>query len=107
MPADTLIDPDIERLIDAMWMEKGLSNNTLSSYSRDLRQFQEWLESGKHGAITDATRASLQAYLGAHPRGKEGRLVYDLRGDFGLDPAALRERFDFYFERFPVRPESH
>lgn len=57
--------------------------------------------------MTDRARAQLQAYLDAHPRGKEGRLVYDLRGDFGLDPAALRERFDFYFERFPVRPESH
>ena len=57
--------------------------------------------------MTDRVRAQLQAYLDAHPRGKEGRLVYDLRGDFGLDPAVLRKRFDFYFERFPVRPESH
>ena len=43
MPVDPLIHPDIERYIDAMWMEKGLSNNTLSSYRRDLRQFNEWL----------------------------------------------------------------
>jgi hypothetical protein len=56
--------------------------------------------------MTDRARAQLQAYLDAHPRGKEGRLVYDLRGDFGLDPEALRKRFDFYFERFPVRPEN-
>ena len=43
MPADTLIHPEIERYIDAMWMEKGLSDNTLSSYRRDLRQFNDWL----------------------------------------------------------------
>ena len=57
--------------------------------------------------MTDRAREQLSAYLAAHPRGKEGRLVYDLRGDFGIDPDALRKRFDFYFERFPIRPESH
>jgi hypothetical protein len=30
---------------------------------------------------------------------------YDLRGDFGIEPSELRRRFDFYFERFPVRVE--
>jgi hypothetical protein len=50
-------------------------------------------------------RARLERYLAEHPRGKEGQVVYDLRGDFGVDPAALRERFRFYFDRFPVRPE--
>ena len=47
----------------------------------------------------------LRAYMDAHPRGKEGRVVYDLRGDFGVEPAQLRERFAFYFDRFPVRVE--
>jgi len=57
--------PDIERYIDAMWMEKGLSNNTLSSYRRDLRQFDDWLRNHRHSSLTQATRESLQAYLGA------------------------------------------
>ena len=43
----------------------------------------------------------LTAYLAGNPRGKEGRVVYDLRGDFGLDPDVLYERFAFYFEAFP------
>jgi integrase/recombinase XerD len=64
MPADTPIHPDIERFIDAMWMEKGLSNNTLASYRRDLRQFHEWLFSSNGDTITQASRSSLQAYLG-------------------------------------------
>ncbi|MFL3654105.1 MAG: site-specific tyrosine recombinase XerD [Halioglobus sp.] len=62
---DPLIHPDIERYLDAMWMEKGLSNNTLSSYRRDLRQFNEWLLKSEGSTITQATRSTLQAYLGA------------------------------------------
>ena len=65
MVLDPLIHPDIERYIDAMWMEKGLSNNTLSSYRRDLRQFNEWLLKRDGSTITQATRSTLQAYLGA------------------------------------------
>jgi hypothetical protein len=57
--------------------------------------------------LTERARGQLGAYMTSHPRGKDGRLVYDLRGDFGLDPDALRRRFDFYFERFPIRPEAH
>jgi hypothetical protein len=32
--------------------------------------------------------------------------VYRLKEDFGLDPEELRERFRFYFDAFPARPES-
>jgi integrase/recombinase XerD len=71
MPADTLIHPEIERYIDAMWMEKGLSDNTLSSYRRDLRQFQEWLQAQRRGSLIGADRVALQAYLGA--RLEQGR----------------------------------
>jgi hypothetical protein len=31
--------------------------------------------------------------------------VYNLREDFGVEPSALRARFDFYFDRFPVAVE--
>jgi integrase/recombinase XerD len=65
MPVDSQIHPEIERFIDAMWMEKGLSNNTLSSYRRDLRQFDEWLQQSGGCTIMEATRSSLQGYLGA------------------------------------------
>ena len=65
MPVDALIHPEIERYIDAMWMEKGLSDNSLSSYRRDLRQFHEWLEKNRESSIIRADKPSLQAYLGA------------------------------------------
>ena len=38
-------------------------------------------------------------------RGRHGRVVYDLREDFGAEPAAVREPFRFYLERFAVRDE--
>jgi hypothetical protein len=48
----------------------------------------------------------VEGYRVAHPRGRGGRIVYDLRADFGLEPDAVRRRFAFYFERFPqVRAE--
>lgn len=65
MPVTAPIHPDIERYIDAMWMEKGLSDNTLGAYRRDLRQFHEWLAREAGATITGASKADLQAYLGA------------------------------------------
>ena len=55
--------------------------------------------------LTDSARAELTAFMDANPRGKHGQVVYDLKGDFGIDPDTLRKQFDFYFQRFPVRPE--
>jgi len=56
--------------------------------------------------MTPGARAELARYVADNPRGKHGQVVYDLRRDFGIEPAAVRERFGFYFERFAVRAES-
>jgi hypothetical protein len=56
--------------------------------------------------MTAAARAELARYGTENPRGKHGQVVYDLRGDFGIEPAAVRERLGFYFERFAVRAEN-
>ena len=56
--------------------------------------------------MTAAARAALQDFMAANPRGKHGRIVYDLKEDFGVDAEQLRERFDFYFDRFPVKVEA-
>lgn len=55
--------------------------------------------------MTNEARAQIEAYMAAHPRGKEGQVVYDLRKDFDADPAELRRAFDFYLEANPVRVE--
>ncbi|MGF1757802.1 site-specific tyrosine recombinase XerD [Photobacterium sagamiensis] len=34
----------IERFLDAMWMERGLSENTLASYRNDLMKLYKWME---------------------------------------------------------------
>lgn len=57
-------------------------------------------------ALLPAVRARLEAFVAENPRGKYGQVRYDLRGDFGIEPAELRRRFDFYVERFAVRAEE-
>ncbi|MED5261838.1 MAG: sulfotransferase [Myxococcota bacterium] len=56
--------------------------------------------------MTDEARSQLDTYMEHNPRGKYGRVRYDLKADFGVDPAELRKRFDFYFERFPIQAEG-
>jgi hypothetical protein len=59
-------------------------------------------------AVTDNARAALASYVAGNPRGRAGSVAYDLRGDFGLEPDAVRERFRFYFDAFPqIRAEVH
>ncbi len=55
--------------------------------------------------FTPAVKAQIAQFLADHPRGKEGRVLYNLKRDFGTDPAELRKRFQFYFDAFPVKAE--
>jgi hypothetical protein len=55
--------------------------------------------------VTDLDSRRMDAYLHSNRRGKHGQVVYDLHGDFGLDIAAVRRRFQFYYDRFPVTRE--
>ena len=55
--------------------------------------------------VTDDTIADLEAYMASHQRGKQGRVVYDLEGDFRLDADDLRARFAFYTDAFEIQPE--
>ena len=52
----------IDAFLDSIWMEKGLSENTLLSYRRDLTQFAEWLNS-KQLALLKCQRRDIQIYL--------------------------------------------
>jgi len=55
--------------------------------------------------LTDKVQRHFQKYLDGNPRGKHGRIRYDLQRHFGISPDELRARFDFYFDRFDVRAE--
>lgn len=52
----------LERYLDAVWMEKGLSKNTLESYRHDLQSFAGWLQS-QSCTLSAVTSAELLAYL--------------------------------------------
>ncbi len=53
----------IERFADALWMERGLSRNTLDAYQSDLRAFAAWLSGIKGRALLGADRLDLLDYL--------------------------------------------
>lgn len=55
--------------------------------------------------LSDRQRKLMVAYLAEHPRGKSGRVMYDIRNDFGVNPAELRTQFAFYYRRFAVAAE--
>jgi len=66
MPDNTLLD----EFCDALWLEDGLSRNTLDSYRRDLKQFQAWLEKMHGRDLLAATHGDLLGYLGYKVAGK-------------------------------------
>jgi len=55
-------------------------------------------------SLTGATRAAMGAFMEAHPRGKHGRIRYDL-ADFGIDREERRRALGFYVDRFGVEME--
>ena len=69
----------IERFSDALWLERGLSANTLAAYQTDLRHLAAWL-AGQGSALLEADRGLLQRYLaslvdaGMRPRTSARRL---------------------------------
>lgn len=56
-------DSVIAGFLDALWMERGLSDNTLQAYSSDLRGFAAWLRGRADGGLLTAYRADVMAYL--------------------------------------------
>ena len=60
MPGDASIDA----FIDALWLEEGLSKNTLAAYRRDLTLLDKWLM-GRQRGLTGAIEADLNGYFAA------------------------------------------
>jgi integrase/recombinase XerD len=53
----------LDEFCDALWLEDGLSRNTLESYRRDLRLFAVWLASERGKTLLNAERVDLLGYL--------------------------------------------
>ena len=56
---------------------------------------------------TSVSKDQLTQYLKDHQRGAHGLLTFDLLNDFGVNPADLRKRYDFYMNTMPVAIEAH
>jgi integrase/recombinase XerD len=55
----------IDRFVDAVWLEDGLSANTLAAYRRDLTALAQWLQVHSATALDAAQETHLQAYFAA------------------------------------------
>ena len=53
----------IDEFIDHLWLEDGLSKNTLNSYRFDLYNFINWLNENKTLDLESVTRSDIQQYL--------------------------------------------
>jgi len=76
----------IQEFIDFCWLNKGLSQNTLSSYRYDLAHFSDFLEKNSK-SLTHTTDADIQDYLGLRYQQKKtarsnARLLSSLRHFF-------------------------
>ena len=54
----------VDDFIDALWLEEGLSRNTLAAYRRDLTLYARWLQA-RGGSLEATARHDLQAYFAA------------------------------------------
>jgi len=60
----------IDAFCDALWLEHGLSRNTLDAYRRDLRLFAQWLAASRNGSLDTAGEADLNAYSAVRQQDK-------------------------------------
>ncbi|MDO5289236.1 MAG: site-specific tyrosine recombinase XerD [Pseudomonadota bacterium] len=69
-PVNTPADPGIDPFIDALWLEDGLSKNTLEAYRRDLTLYARWLHA-EHGLpLARTAEQHLLGYLAYRAQGK-------------------------------------
>ncbi len=95
---------EVPAFLDALWIEHGLSENTLAAYGSDLRSLEQWLDE-RGQSLLQASREDLQAYLAFKFTAKSkttsvARLLSSLRrfyryqvreGRLSADPSALLE----------------
>ena len=60
-------DSSIDSFIDALWLEDGLSKNTLAAYRRDLSLYARWLGSEPHNSrsLAQTLESDLNGYFSA------------------------------------------
>ena len=71
MEREQLSQQQIEIYLDALWTEKGLSDNTLSAYRRDLKYYAIWLAERQNLELFAAKDSDLMAYMSYQFRQKK------------------------------------
>ena len=106
----------LDEFCDAVWLEDGLSKNTIESYRRDLRLFGDWLSRVGGKTLAEAAEEDITAYLahrvsphGAIRQSTQSRLISSLkrlyrfslrRGRIAVDPT-IRVDAPKTAQRFP------
>jgi len=99
--AEEAPEPSVGRFLDAVWMERGLSPNTLAAYRADLTALARWLRA-RGSSITRTQREDLLAFIasrvegGSRPRSTARQLSSFRRffrflvreGQLAVDPTA-------------------
>jgi len=88
----------IEQFLDAVWMEKGLSENTLASYRLDLSKLSQWLEYNK----SDLSSVSHQELLDYQAWLVEQNFAQSSRARM---LSAMRRLFQYLY-REKIRPDD-
>lgn len=58
------LDPDLDLFLDALWLEDGLSQNTLAAYRRDLAGLAAWMrQQGISRSLRQVVEEDLKAYM--------------------------------------------
>ncbi len=87
----------IDAFCDAVWLEDGLSRNTLAAYRRDLTLFARWLDA-RGTSIDAASESDLDAYVAArHPTSSASTANRRL--------AVLRRYYRHLVRNDPSRPD--
>lgn len=67
-----VVDPLLDLFLDALWLEDGLSPNTLAAYRRDLSALAAWLgEPARRRTLAHATEADMLGYVVARHAGSQ------------------------------------
>jgi integrase/recombinase XerD len=107
------LDQVVRSYLDHLAVERGLSRNTLSSYSRDLRRYTAFLRANGVAAIQDVTETTVSDFVASLRSGADGEPV--LRASSaaravvaarGLHRFALREGLSPHDPAAAVRPPT-
>ena len=93
---------EINEYLDALWLQRGLSENTLAAYRRDLAQTEQWLINNKRSnRLIDASADDLGAFNAT--RSEQGLA----RRSAARWLSSVRGFYRYFFTRTTLTRRSH